>query len=265
MNESVPHAPTNQVPNVQVKATPHQSSILLRMSWRRERVLKSRALSRIDSFAYRVSQSIWFDRFFFMLIVASAIWIGVSLDEDPSLALPIDVNDRPAESEYLLEVVENILCSLFTLELVVRMSSYKHPLNFFIDPLKRKWNIMDFIVLIIMIVDIWILSFTEHDETLTIRILRISRLVRLSRIMSVSHELRILFRAMMGSVKSVLVSAVPLLSLNYGFAVIMTDWCKSPGTDYYARYGEYFGSVIDSMLTLWQLAQFDNCFPSSDL
>lgn len=59
----------------------------------------------------------------------------------------------------------------------------------------------------------------------------------------------------MWSVKSVLVFAIRSFSLNYGFAVIMTDWCKSPGADYDTRYGEYFGTVIDSRLTLYKLAQ----------
>lgn len=90
-----------------------------------------------------MSQSIWFDRFFFVLIVVSAIRIGVSLDEEPNLA-----HNRSAESGYFLEVVENILCPLFTLELAVRVVSNRHPLYFFMDPLKRKWIILDFNVLI---------------------------------------------------------------------------------------------------------------------
>jgi hypothetical protein len=236
------------------------SNILAGISKRRNMVLESMAMMRLDSWECRVAMSKWFNVFMYILVIFNSLEIGFRLDHDEAITLPIDGDSRTNANETLLAVIENTLCALFTIEIMIRMAAYRRSIYFFKDPIYRSWNTLDFSLLIIMIVDTWIISYTHHDETLAIRILRLTRMLRLVRILKLSDDLRILFRAMWASSKSILISGVPLIALNYTVSAMLTDWCNTPGEASTEDFKEYFGSMRESMLTLWQLSQFDEWY-----
>jgi hypothetical protein len=236
------------------------NSVLLNITKRHQRVLESRSMVRMDSQVYKITRSKWFNGFMYILVVLNSIEIGFGLDHDPDLTLPIDGDSRSETSGPVISAIENISCAVFTIEIVMRMLTYKRVDFFFKDPSYRGWNILDLFVVVVMIIDTWIITYTQYDESLAIRMLRITRMFRLSRIFILSDDLRILFRAILASLKSILISGVPLMLTNYLFAVMMTDWCNTPGDIWESNYQNYFGTVLASMLTLWQISQFDDWY-----
>ena len=243
-----------------VKEAAAGSLKISRMNTRFMNSATSKSLHNVNSIPYKIVKSAQFQIFMYTLIVVSVVWIGISLDLDPNLELPADVSPRDDSAELFLDVYRQVMCSLFTLEFLLRLFSYKNPLDFFRDPGERVVNCIDFFVLFVIIVDVWILEFTEHQETIAIRLLRLTLLFRLGHVLRRFTDLRILVRAVLGSMKAIGISLLPLLAVIYTFGVLMTEWCRTPGTPYLADFGDYFGTVQRSMLTMWQISMADGVF-----
>jgi voltage-gated sodium channel len=237
-----------------------KAKLTMSMTRRHNRIVKSRNMRRNDSWAYAIAESLTFNVVIGILIGVSCVWVGYSLDNDPELAVPADEGTRTVESMTLIKLVDSILCGIFTAEQMIRIASYKKPYFYVTDPVYGSWNAVDFTVQLIMILDVWILNYVNSTETAFMRVLRITRLLRLIRGIRLVPELVILFRAILSASRAVMISIVPMISIIYTFAVIMTEWCNAPTSGRIDAFGIYFKSVGQSMLTMWQIAVFDDSF-----
>jgi len=215
----------------------------------------------------RVVQSMPFEIFFSVCIVANAVELGVDVQM---------LARNPGHSAIEMEVIGYIFTALFSVELFLRMAAYGK--QFFLDK-NLAWNIMDLIIVGSAFVEIIVqmsLSMLNQDtppgvSTLTnmrvLRIIRITRLVRLTRIARITRfikALRTLVSSIVFTLKSLVWALVLLSLIIYGFGIVFTQASTLYLMDYHRGDGalddsdpilvainEYWKDLPASMLTLF--------------
>ena len=120
----------------------------------------------------RIADSPRFQGFIFGVIVLNAITLGLG------------TYDFGAGVESPLTVLDEIFLGIFVVELAIRITAYgRRPQDFF----KEGWNVFDFVVIA--------LAFTPGLRE-NVTLLRLARLLRVVRLVSVMPDLRILVRAL---------------------------------------------------------------------
>lgn len=175
----------------------------------------------------RVVQSVPFEVFFSVCIVANAVELGVDVQM---------FAHNPGHSAIEMEVIGYIFTALFAVELFLRIAAYGK--QFFLEPKNLAWNIMDLIIVGSAFVEIIVqvsLSILSQDtppgvSTLTnmrvLRIIRITRLVRLTRIARITRfikALRTLVSSIVFTLKSLVWALVLLSLIIYGFGIVFTQ------------------------------------------
>eukprot|EP00747_Dinoflagellata_sp_TGD_P165896 gnl/TRDRNA2_/TRDRNA2_187879_c0_seq1.p1 gnl/TRDRNA2_/TRDRNA2_187879_c0~~gnl/TRDRNA2_/TRDRNA2_187879_c0_seq1.p1 ORF type:complete len:625 (+),score=106.89 gnl/TRDRNA2_/TRDRNA2_187879_c0_seq1:63-1937(+) len=221
---------------------------------------KRNSAINLRSFWGKLSTNPRFENSALCVIVFNAAWLGLDLDLNPA--------HRPESplSPLFFEAGENIFCFIFTGEIVVRILSYKRRGRFFTDPLMWKWNNFDFALVGLMIVETWVLTYMmsmEFDMSM-FSVLRLLRLLRISRAFRLVPELGIMVTSMVAAIRSVSSTACLLLGIMYVFAILLTQWTKSFGSEGICVDGicfeEYFGTLAKSFLALTQILVFDDTF-----
>jgi hypothetical protein len=120
-----------------------------------------------------------FDNFILSVICLNALWIGADVDM---------YADEPAKVGNVPWVVENLFCLVFTFEILVRFLNYDRLFKFFTDPLMRRWNIFDFVLVVIMIAEVWVMYYLMNGQggLKRLSVLRLLRLLRISRLFRLS-------------------------------------------------------------------------------
>jgi len=215
---------------------------------------------RNDSCFTNVALAAWFDNLALIVIVLNALWIGVE----------VDANDGDGD-QTVFDVVEHIFCTLFTLEILIRLFSYKKIKFFFTDQELYFWNIFDLFLVLLMVVENWILRWVIADEEgamSSLSALRLLRLLRISRIFRMVPELGMMVKSMAAAARSVSSTMVLAVGLMYVFAIVFTQWGKNQksfnGTEIDEETGErktnYWGSLGYSFLSLMQILVYDDTF-----
>jgi len=173
------------------------------------------------------------------LILISALLLFVQLElRGIELGVPLEftsVGDAWYGSDKVFQIIEHAFNSAFIVELVVRISILR--MDFFFDPYVRKWdrfNIFDLVVVTLCTVDLWVVPFAlsvtsggEPPNGSNLLVLRLVRLVRLSRglkvirVMKSFSKLRILLCTVGASFLVLLWSMVLLGLLNFGAAIFL--------------------------------------------
>merc|ERR1719487_2909281 len=113
-----------------------------------------------------------------------------------------------------------------------------------------------------MIMETWILREGGLSQ---FSMLRLLRLLRISRVFRMVPELGMMVKSMVAAARSVSSTLVLAVGIMYVFSIILTQWAKSDR----ARlercvgeicFGEMFGTIPRSMLTLMQVLVFDDTF-----
>lgn len=134
-----------------------------------------------------------------------------------------------------LELVDGILLWLFTIELGLRIFAFRG--RFFRDP----WGIFDLVVVGIA----WLPGSGPLSALRALRVLRVLRLI------SVVPSLRHVVEAMLGALPGMGSIVLLMLLIFYVFAVIATKLFGE-------AMPEQFGSMGDSLFTLFQLMTLDD-------
>ncbi|KAK3247229.1 hypothetical protein CYMTET_43270 [Cymbomonas tetramitiformis] len=203
-----------------------------------------------------ISMSNAFENCGLVIILLNASWIGIDLDYSP------ETNDGSKAPKLMFTIVENIFCFLFSLELAIRILAYKTPYSFFIDPMMRKWNNFDFVLVALMVIETWLLALIGGAADLSsLSSLRLLRLLRISRVFRLVPELGMMVKSMAAAVRSVSGTFILIIGNMYVFGIVLTQWGKESGiVEDGVDMEVYFGSIPDSFLTLMQLLVFDDTF-----
>ncbi|CAK9006240.1 unnamed protein product [Durusdinium trenchii] len=192
-----------------------------------------------------IARSSTFEHTTMIMIAANAVWLGVDVTYNNQILL---INSEP-----VFIIMENIFCTYFFCEIVVRFGAFRKKCNVFRD----FWFVFDFALVLAMVVDTWALLvvmaaldtnvYVINSSFLRmLRIIRISRLARVARIMRSVPEVMILFQGMGVASRSVICALSLLVTLVYVFSLAFTQLLRdTPAGD------TYFPSLTHGMFSLF--------------
>ena len=178
----------------------------------------------------RVVESPLFGAVVLAVIVANAVVLGAQTYEHVT-----------RDYGRLLDVLNEIFLAVFVGELVVRIASYRRPLEFFRDP----WNVFDFAVIGAAFV-----PGLRENSTL----LRLARLLRVVRVVRLLPELRVLTLAIARSLPPLFSMTVLTTLILYVYGIV--GWLIFGDED-----PQNWGDIGEAMLTLFVLLTLEN-FPA---
>ena len=176
----------------------------------------------------RIANSTRFQGFIFVVILVNAIALALgtydSIEDDAGT---------------LLTIVSEVCVGIFVVELVIRIAAYgSRPQDFFRDG----WNVFDFIVITAAFV-----PGVRESTTL----LRLARLLRVVRIVTVLPEFRIIVRGMVRSLPPL--GSLALLGVLLMYVYGMVGWILFHDGDQ-----ENWGNLGEAMLTLFVIMTLEN-------
>lgn len=192
-----------------------------------------------------IARSSTFEHATMAMIAANAVWLGIDVTYNTEILL---INSAP-----VFIIMENIFCSYFFCEIVVRFGAFRKKCNVFRD----FWFVFDFALVLAMVVDTWalLIIMAALDTNVYVinssflrmlRIIRISRLARVARIMRSVPEVMILFQGMGVASRSVICALSLLVTLVYVFSLAFTQLLRdTPAGDF------YFPSLTHGMFALF--------------
>lgn len=210
--------------------------------------------------AYRIVNSKTSSAMISGLIFLNLVLLGAEVDA--SSGLPLDVQ---LESFYVLN---NILVSIFVVEVVLKVSAYK--CRGFFSGIDRWWNLFDLLIVLLsvleIVADLIAQSLSDGNgqfmDISHLRVMRFARLVRalrgirVIRLLRYISGLRTILFSIVSTMSAVLWTMLLLLMLFFCFAVllaqIVTDHCRSQADLTCDETLHFFWhSVGESMLTLF--------------
>lgn len=174
-----------------------------------------------------ISEHRWFTNIIIILILINAVIVG--LETYPNIVQEIGS---------WLHILDQMLLWIFTVEIAIRLIGSKSVGSFFKDP----WNVFDFVI---------IAAGHLLAGSYYVTVLRILRVLRVLRAISVIPSLRKMVNALIKTIPSMGTIMLLLGLFFYVYAVI--------GTMLYQDISpEYFGTLHQTLLTLFQLITLDS-------
>lgn len=231
---------------------------------------QSMAIYGNDSVYARIAYAPWFQHTTLVIIVLNAIWIGIDVQANHPVYKEQSGDDKLPLQPYS-DVVENLFCGYFSIELVIRFLAYRRKCDCF----KDHWFVFDGLLVLFMVIETWILAIINaiigggSDGLLSkfsaLRLLRLLRLTRMARLMREVPELLTLVKGMISATRAVSFILMFLVLCMYVFAIVFTAqlgdpnapehkydipyWDEENGRD--PTGVELFGSIGDSMMSLF--------------
>lgn len=217
--------------------------------------LEMKGTTKVAEIAY----SAWFLNITILIIVCNAIWMLIDVEWN-------HVNLKGADGRTPLEtlgvVMENLFCSYFTAEILIRLLAFKRWIFMF----KDAWFIFDFLLVVLMVVETWILPVINlFDDSLNsdalnqismVRLFRLLRLGRIFRMLRFHPELRLLVKSIARAMDAVFYILFLLVLVTYFFAIVFTTQLAVPGTERASPFDDpsaqqLFSDMGSSMMSLF--------------
>ena len=181
-------------------------------------------MNTIQKKSYQIVNSSLFRYFILSVIMASGVIVG--LETYPA------IQDRFAHSFHL---IDQTIIYIFLVEIILKLLAYgKKPWLYFTDP----WNIFDFIIVAV--------CFIPQIDTHFVTVLRLARILRVFRIISILPKLQLLVNALLKSIPSMGYVVVLLFLVFYIYAVI--------GNFMFAKSDPvHFGTLHTAMISLFKV------------
>jgi voltage-gated sodium channel len=176
----------------------------------------------------RIADSPRFQAFIMGVIVANAVTLGLGTYDDFGSGV-----------DSALNALDDLFLGIFVVELLIRITAFgNRPQDFF----KDGWNLFDFVVIS--------LAFVPGVRD-NITLLRLARLLRVVRLVSVMPDMRVLIRAITRSVPPI--TSLALLTLLLMYVYGMVGWILFHEGD-----PEQWGNIGEAMLSLFQILTLEN-------
>mmetsp|Transcript_92017 Transcript_92017/g.173421 ORF Transcript_92017/g.173421 Transcript_92017/m.173421 type:complete len:571 (-) Transcript_92017:125-1837(-) len=239
----------------------------------------SRELGNNTIFA-RVAYNQWFQNITMVVIVVNALWIGADTQFNHKNIIEGKGDDAELPLYPASFVIETIFCTYFSLEVAIRFLAFRNCC----DCLRDAWFVFDFILVLFMVIETWILKIIEVavggggglsflSNFSALRLLRLLRLTRMARLMRFVPELMTIVKGMLSALKSVGFIILFLMCVTYVFAICFTSMFGAPDTPpwHEDEFGsdptaeQMFATIGDSMMTLITIGILgDNLAPVTD-
>lgn len=199
-----------------------------------------------NGFFQHIARHYIFEQVTLFVIFLNVIWIGIDTDHNDASIL--------IDADLVFQVVENIFCTFFSFELLIRFLAFSHKRNC----LRDYWFVFDAALVTVMISETWILSIVilaigkspsgDFGGLSILRIFRFARVVRVSRLARLLRaipEVVVLLKSVGIAIRSVMIFFVLWVVLIFVFAIVFRQ--LTDGDDIGDR---YFKSVPSAMNTL---------------
>ena len=176
----------------------------------------------------RLVNSSGFNRFIIATILVAAVLVGLSTSKA-----------FVAEHGALLDALDALVLWIFALEAAAKiLAHWPRPLDYFKDP----WNVFDFTIVVV--------CFLPFDAEY-VAVLRLARVLRVLRLLSVVPRLQLLVGALLKSIPSMLYVTILLSILFYIYAVlgVMLFGDNDP---------KHYGTLGDSLLSLFRVVTLED-------
>jgi voltage-gated sodium channel len=181
-----------------------------------------------------------------------------------ALMIGFDTNYTAAygKADNLLEgpigfiIIENVFCTYFTVEVLIRFFALKSKCFYFYD----RWLMFDSVLVTMMVVETWILPYLGGGGALSqlsiFRLLRLVKITRLSRLMRAVPQLMVIIKGMVAATRTVVCTGALMFLVLYTFSIIFTDFYHEvPNQDGLSEAATQaqadFGDMGRSMFTLF--------------
>lgn len=181
-------------------------------------------MNLIFGLAQKITKNKAFNAFIFILILFSAIIIGIET-----------YSGIASKHRFLLVFLDRLIISCFVVEIGLKIvSNGKKPWNFFSDP----WNVFDFVIVAICLV--------PAGDTHIFAAFRILRVLRILRMITFLPKLRLLIGALVKSIPSMgyIVMLISILFYIYAIVGVMLFGSSDP---------THFGDLHHTLVTLFKV------------
>ncbi|CAE7839118.1 para [Symbiodinium necroappetens] len=193
-----------------------------------------------------IARSEKFERITLLVISINAVYIGVDAEFNPAETM-LDEN-----AVWPFQVCDNLFCTFFTFELLIRFSAFALKRNC----LRDKWFVFDTLLVLLMIAETWVLTIiiavmgaSTSMPTGPLRLLRLLRLSRLVRLIRSAPELLTLINGMRVASRAVSSALLLIGLITYVFAIVLLMFLK-PVAENDDRIAEAFGTLGFCIWTL---------------
>ena len=172
----------------------------------------------------RIASNRWFERVALLLTLSNVIYISVDVEFNYSGLV------TRASPGFI--AAENLFCSLFLTELVIRFFAYPHRMM----AVRDTAFLFHMILVAMMMLECWVMPLidlmtagasSDVAETSSIlriaRVMRILRTARIAKLIRYMPELVILLKGMLSACRSVFFTLLLLLLVTYVFSITITE------------------------------------------
>ena len=181
-------------------------------------------MNPVFEIAKKITKNKVFNAFIFILILFSAIIIGIET-----------YSEIASKHRLILGFLDNFIISCFVLEIGLKIvSNGKRPWNFFLDP----WNVFDFVIVAICLI--------PAGDTHFFAAFRVLRVLRILRMITVLPKLRLLIGALVKSVPSMgyIILLIAILFFVYAIVGVFAFGAYDP---------MHFGDLHHTLVTLFKV------------
>jgi voltage-gated sodium channel len=178
----------------------------------------------IFDIAQKITKNRTFNVFIFVLILSSAIIIGIET-----------YSEIASKYGLILVFLDKFIISCFVVEIGLKIvSNGKRPWNFFLDP----WNVFDFVIVAICLI--------PAGDTHFFAAFRILRVLRILRMITFLPKLRLLIGALVKSIPSMgyIILLIAILFYVYAIAGVFVFGASDP---------MHFGDLHHTLVTLFKV------------
>jgi len=194
-----------------------------------------------------IARSQVFENVTFAVIFLNAVWIAIDMDLNEATLI--------TEANPIFYLVENLFCTYFTLEVLIRFLAFEKKRSCFLD----YWFLFDSCLVILMVLETWVImivmaaldsggsvDFLGNLSILRmVRLIKLARMARLARLLRAIPELVVLIKGILVAARSVFLVFLLWLIIIYFYAMVFRQ--ITDGEDVGRQ---YFETVPDAMNTL---------------
>jgi len=169
----------------------------------------------------KIARHSLFDSITLGVIALNALWIGIDTDFNDA--------DTILQAKPVFQVADNLFCSYFFFEWLVRFNAFRRKRDGFRDT----WFAFDSFLVFLMVLETWVMTaFTMVSGTSGVmdgmgnasilrlfRLLRLSRMTRMVRLLRRMPELVILVKSMVAAIRSLVFTFCLLVVMLYIFGI----------------------------------------------
>lgn len=196
-----------------------------------------------------IARSLLFEYVTLVMIVLNSIWLAVQTNANR--------DDWLYNSPEHFIVIENLFCTYFLLEVMIRILAYRDKSRIFRDLA----CLSDAGLVLVTMIEVWLMplfmtllgrgSSTGSNIIRVVRLMRIVRLARIARLFRGLPELSILVKGLLAAVRSVFLTFGLAIIVTYIFAIGFTELMSDSDVG-----SQFFPDVQTSMMTLMTFGLF---------